>query len=250
MQQPQQQQQQPQQQQPQQQPQQPQPRNNTQFIEQVQRYQMLQQQLLSEPDAPVGTDASTANTPWTRSTTPTPSATVPSNNTDGRLVSDMHSQQSLGEATFTGTEGTSSDVDSTQRDEQENDSDRAAPTTAQVYQSRVDQFRRQHRHQAFQHLLSTPATTVPTMNPIGHRLYSPGQQHTAQSQDQHPLPQQQQQQSPQPSTILVNDLPLGNTRNNISVIDQDLDESTQNGSTESSGNHASLLMDVGMQMEI
>ncbi|CAO3594688.1 unnamed protein product [Absidia cylindrospora] len=100
------------------------------------------------------------------------------------------------------------------------------------------------RHHNFRHLLSTPTTTVPTMNQPERRPSPLVQQYSQ------PVDQQQQQQSPQSSaTILLNDLPLHNTQDDISVVDHELGDHSQNGSTEST-DHNTLLMDVGVQMEI
>ncbi|KAI8338387.1 hypothetical protein BC941DRAFT_501573 [Chlamydoabsidia padenii] len=193
-----------------------------------QRHQLVQQQLLSEElESTTGTGVSTGDLQRQRSTTPTPS-----NNREGN----MHQQRSESSTTIAG-ESNSVGTNSQDRRGEQNDG------AAQLYQARAGPFR---RHHAFHHLLSTPTTTVPTMNPIARRLYSPTQQQEGQHQPyHHHLQQQQQQQSPTSQESPMNDLSHNN--NNNRPVQED---SSQSGSTETSDNRTSLILDVGMQMEI
>ncbi|KAI8336555.1 hypothetical protein BC941DRAFT_471096 [Chlamydoabsidia padenii] len=158
-----------------------------------------------------------------RSTTPTPTGTASQVN---------HTEQHRPTtATITSTVS-SNDTPNTAQNTDINDSN--------SFQIRFDRVRELEHRRHFRRLLSSPVSTVPTMNPPGHRRTSLSGQH----QEQQRL-QQEQQQSPS-SPIIVNDMTNSSPHGNLSMVEQ---EHNSNGSTENTDNHNTIIMDVGLQME-
>ncbi|ORZ12350.1 hypothetical protein BCR42DRAFT_493717 [Absidia repens] len=201
--------------------------------------------------APVG--AGTTHQLRPESTTPTPTAVTASHSQE------QHRQNTATMSTMTSVNPTTSSNTSTMATDIHPRSQTAAARNNQHQQTIADnnitdpQHRlplgqsldsRRHHH----HILSSPTSTVPTMNAreLERRPSSLSQQ-----QQQH----QQLRQQDQPSSGLhINEISPSSSSphgGDLAILEQNLDGGhTQNDSTESSDDHNAILMDVGLQMEL